>query len=134
MKQPVRAQVAKGRQAETEAATFVAQMGMQVMDRNLRVGPLELDIVARDNDAVVVVEVRCRGQGSWVRAFASINYAKRANLRRAAQMMWLRRWNRIHGIQRVRFDIIAVNLEAARGKRIQYVRAAFGSEGGYAAY
>ena len=36
---------------------------------NLRIGRLELDVVARRADLIVVVEVRFRGAGSWTSGF-----------------------------------------------------------------
>jgi putative endonuclease len=62
--------------------------GFSVLARNLRLGVLEIDIVARSGSLVVVVEVRTRGQGSFVGAFESVTPTKRANLTRAVARLW----------------------------------------------
>jgi putative endonuclease len=41
----------------------LASQGMSILATNLRLGRLELDVVARDGDTVIVVEVRHRGAG-----------------------------------------------------------------------
>lgn len=104
---------------------------MHILARNCRAGRLELDVVARDHDTVVVVEVRLRGSGAWQRAFDSIHHEKQRRLSRAAQLLWLREWRRIPGIARVRFDVASVTL-AAHGPEVEYVKAAFLPTRGYA--
>ncbi len=44
--------------AETQAAKFLRKHGLKILARNYRVGPGELDIVARDRDMIVFVEVK----------------------------------------------------------------------------
>jgi putative endonuclease len=114
----------RGSHAEQIVAAFVGRQGMTVICRNMRVGYLELDLVALDGDSVVVIEVRSRNAGSWVAAFRSLDVSKRRRLRRAATIMWLRKWSRIRGIERVRFDAAAVHLDGV-SPEVVYVRAAF---------
>jgi putative endonuclease len=112
---------AVGAAAEEAAAAHVLAAGMRILERNLRVHRLELDIVALDGDAVVVIEVRLRGPGAWTRALSSIDRKKRDRLRRAAQLLWTRRFSKMPGVARMRFDVAAVGEDGS----IEYVRAAF---------
>ena len=98
---------------------------MRILDRNLRVKQLELDIVAIDGDVVAIVEVRTRGKGSWAKALASVDHKKRDRLKRAAKLLWAKRFSKLPGITRMRFDVAAVTLEADGSSEIDYVRAAF---------
>jgi len=107
------------------AATHLRRAGYTILGRNVRVGHLELDLVVRDGDAVVVVEVRARGRGAWAAPLATIDLAKRDKLRRAATLLWRRRWSRWRWAQRVRFDVVSVHLDQAEGPQIIHVRAAF---------
>ena len=61
---------------------------------NLRVGRLELDVVAREGPVIAVVEVRTRGPGAWVRALDSVDAKKRARVRRAGERLWRERFAR----------------------------------------
>ena len=122
---PVPLRARRGALAERIAARYVAGLGMTVLDRNLRVGHLEIDIVARDGRSMVVVEVRSRGDGSWLRALDTVSAVKRHRLRRAAAILWARRWRKLPGIDRVRFDVASVDLDTVGEPSVEYVRAAF---------
>lgn len=54
---------AKGRGAEDIAARYLEREGFRILWRNVRIGALEVDLVAKQEDLVVIVEVRSRGQG-----------------------------------------------------------------------
>ena len=91
---------------------------------NLRIGHLELDIVARAGPVIAIVEVRLRGPGAWTTGLGSIDWKKRGRLRRAGERLWQRRYRRDASVQRLRFDVASVTL-AASGPHIEYVAAAF---------
>jgi putative endonuclease len=80
----------------------------------LRLGPLELDIVARSGALLVVAEVRTRGPGALVAAFESVTATKRARLARAVTRLWREQWVSIDGVRRVRIDVAAVKFEGQR--------------------
>lgn len=54
------ARLSVGRQGEEQAATYLAGLGYHLVTRNWRTRAGELDIVARDGDWLVFVEVRTR--------------------------------------------------------------------------
>lgn len=114
----------RGRQAETIVADYVGKRGMAVLERNLRVGRLEVDIVARDGDTIVIIEVRTRGAGAWQNALHSVGRVKRDRLRQAARVLWSRRFAKQRSLRGVRFDVAAVRLDLPE-PTIDYVRAAF---------
>jgi len=122
-KRPWRAR--RGAEAEDAAAAYVAEQGMAVLDRNVRVGHLELDIIAQDGPVIAVVEVRTRGAGAWQRPLSSLGHSKCQRVRRAAAILWSRRWRKRRGVERVRFDVAAVDLDVPGAPQVEYVRAAF---------
>lgn len=104
----------KGDDAEARAAEHLAQAGLCVVGRNVRVGRGEIDVVARDGDVVVFVEVRRRK--TRVDALESIGPRKQALLARSGAW-WLAR----HAPQaRARFDVVVVV-----GNRIEHIVDAF---------
>ncbi|MBI4372009.1 MAG: YraN family protein [Elusimicrobia bacterium] len=107
---------AAGRDAEERAAAYLASRGMAVLERNFRTKAGEIDLVARDGEEVVFVEVRSRAGAGFGGAAASVDRAKRARIARAARR-WLaaRRWE-----GPCRFDVVA--LEAGR---LEHIPAAF---------
>jgi putative endonuclease len=108
------------RRAELAVADYLVARGFRVLARNLRLGALELDIVACCRGLVVVVEVRTRGPGSYEGPFESIGWSKRARVVRAANRLWRERLAANRAFDRVRIDAAAVTFD--RGQtRIEYV-------------
>jgi putative endonuclease len=101
-----------GRRAEDLAAELLSREGLTVLERNFRAKCGEIDLVARDGDEVVFVEVRARASMSFGGAAASVDRVKRAKLVRAARV-WLsaRGWT-----GPCRFDVVA--FEGASAERI----------------
>lgn len=116
---------ASGREAEEDAAAFLERSGYSVLARNVRVGMLEIDLVARLGPVVAIIEVRRRGAGAWVKAFSSVDPAKQKRVRRAGERLWNRFYKRDRTIERMRFDIVAVSYDDAGVASCEHVTAAF---------
>ena len=114
----------RGQAAESLVAEYLVERGFQIIARNLRLGHLELDIVARQGDLVAVVEVRERGPGAWTTGLSSIGARKRLRVRRAGERLWRRRFLRDPSVSRMRFDAASVE-RSPQGARVVYVPAAF---------
>jgi putative endonuclease len=114
-----------GRRAEAAVADLLFARGFSLLARNLRLGALELDIVARKGPLVVVVEVRTRGAGAWVGALESVTWAKRQRLRRATSRLWRTRLVAIRSLERVRIDVAAVSFVGSK-TRVEYIAGAVG--------
>lgn len=99
--------------------------GFEVLARNLRLGALEIDIVARRGALLVVTEVRTRSAGWLVGPFESIGRTKRARLFKAAGRLWRQRPAWTQGIDRFRLDVAAVTFVAGE-THIEYAPGALG--------
>jgi putative endonuclease len=113
---------ALGVEGEVHAACYLAGRGYRIVDRNVRAGGVELDLVASRPGLIVFVEVktrrsRCRGAPE-----EAVDARKRARLVRGAAA-WLAR----HGTRRcrVRFDVITCEPEGRGGFRVQHLEGAF---------
>lgn len=107
---------AKGRAGEDRAAAFLEQAGYRVVRRNVRLPGGEIDLVCRDRDTIVFVEVKLRTTGRFGSALSSVNAAKRDTLRRlAADFVQIVAPN-----AHFRFDVVAVD-----GDRLTLHRNAF---------
>ncbi len=114
-----------GRRAELAVADCLFALGFDLLARNLRLGHLELDVIARRGPLLVVTEVRTRGPSSFVSAFESVSRVKRARLRTAVERLWRRHRAWTMGVDRVRIDVAAVSF-AGGETRIDYAEAALG--------
>ena len=76
---------ALGRSGEQLACRELRRHGLRVLHCNYRCRGGEIDVIARDRDVLVFVEVRVRGPGARVGAAASVDARKRARLVLAAR-------------------------------------------------
>lgn len=95
-----------GKSAESTAVGFLKARGLEVLLRNYRGKVGELDIVARDEQTLVVVEVRTRASDRFGGAAASVDGRKQAKIRRAAALLMQQRKDL--AALPVRFDVIAM--------------------------
>ncbi len=79
------APAAAGARAEAMAAEFLVARGLTIVARNFRIRRGEIDLIARDGDTLVFVEVRLRRNSAFGGAAASITSAKSARLIVAAR-------------------------------------------------
>jgi putative endonuclease len=93
---------------------------MCIVATNLRLGRLEVDVVARDGDTVLVVEVRHRGAGAWQTGFESIAPAKAKRVRAAGERLWRERFLHDSTVNRMRFDVAVVTFGADGRAAIEY--------------
>lgn len=118
---PLRGAVERGRAGETIAALFLRLRGMAVLDHNRRGDGGEIDLVARDGDCLVFVEVRLRRDDAWVGPASSIGPVKRRRLRAVASRLLRTRDDLVWPGRTVRFDVVSVSL-GADGLRVQHLR------------
>jgi putative endonuclease len=114
----------RGARAEDAVVDFLTTRGFAILGRNVRLGKLEVDVVARKGPLAAIVEVRTRGEGSYVGALESIDAQKRSNLLRAAERLWREKLSKLDGIERLRLDVAAVTFDGAAA-RVEYVEGAF---------
>lgn len=105
-------------------ARWMVERGFVLVARNVRLGALEIDIVAREGPVVVVVEVRSRRHQSLSSGFSSFSRIKRRRVRWAGERLWNRRYKYDASIQRMRFDAASVTWIRGRAY-VEYARAAF---------
>ncbi|AOZ94204.1 YraN family protein [Paenibacillus crassostreae] len=100
----------KGAAAEEHAATFLSQLGYDIVDRNWRCRSGEIDIVARYQESLIFVEVRSRSVNSRFGTPAeSVNMHKMNQVRKTAEVYLLYKQVDFSSIN-IRFDVIAVHL------------------------
>ena len=75
----------RGQHAEDLAAEFLQRQGLELLERNYRCRFGEIDLIARDGQTLVFVEVRMRTSARFGGAAASITTAKRGKITRAAR-------------------------------------------------
>ncbi|MEM7811599.1 MAG: YraN family protein [Planctomycetota bacterium] len=94
-----------GDRGERAAVVFLRRAGLKIVATNVRNVGGEIDVIARDGDVLVFVEVKTRTSAFAGTPAEAVTADKRRRLTRAAAAeMKRRRW---HG-RRCRFDVLAL--------------------------
>ena len=109
-----------GREGERLAATYLVGKGYEILSRNYRFLKAEVDLIARKDSILVIVEVKTRSVDFYEDLSLAISNKKKRLLIRAAD----------HYIQQkeldleVRFDIITL-IRGKKGFKIEHIQDAF---------
>ena len=111
-----------GARGERIAVAYLTDAGLRVLDRNWRCREGELDIVAREGDALVFCEVKTRRGTGFGHPVEAVDAGKRRRLRILAQ-----RWLAAHDEHApdLRFDVVGVLVRPSRPPLVRHLRAAF---------
>jgi putative endonuclease len=111
-----------GSAAEDQALRLLLARGLVLMERNFRCRLGEIDLIMRDGQTLVFVEVRYRSDGHHGTAAETVSVPKRRRFAAAA-----RRYLQQHPAAArapCRFDVVAIT-----GEQIRWLKAAFEAEG-----
>lgn len=110
-----------GQWGEQVAADYLQNKGYEILERDWKSGHRDLDIVARDGNTLVIVEVKTRRNRLFTDPEMAVDYRKISNLRQAAN----------HFVKRyaidldVRFDIVTVTGTPDATAEIEHIEDAF---------
>jgi putative endonuclease len=93
-----------GNKGEDWAAKFLKEKGYKILDRNLTTPFGEVDIIARDGNTIVFIEVKTRSSDIFGQPFEAVNYRKQERLKKIA-LFYLK------GIKKhlpIRFDVVSI--------------------------
>ncbi len=97
----------RGEFGERAAKKHLCVLGLKFLTANFKTSRGEIDLVFRDDDCLVFVEVKTRSNEDWSRPAAAVNAAKRRRLSLTA-LDYLRQLR--HPPLKIRFDIVEVLL------------------------
>ncbi|GAA1691439.1 YraN family protein [Microbacterium sediminicola] len=109
-----------GRSGERRAEAHLRACGYEIIDRNWRCRRGEIDLVARDRDWVVFVEVKTRSGERFGHPFEAIDVRKRRRLRAIAHE-WVQVRGAAVGRRSIRIDAIAITELPGGSSRIEHL-------------
>ena len=109
-----------GKKSEDLAVEYLENKGYQILERNWRSGHKEIDIIAKDGDILVVVEVKSRKSTNFGDPDIAVGAMKQRMLIYAAEAYL----NYQHLDVEVRFDIISMVI-TPQGEHIEHIEDAF---------
>ena len=108
----------RGELGERAARKHLRRAGLKFLTANFRSARGEIDLIFRDADCLVFVEVKTRSSEDWTRPAAAVNAAKRRRLSRTAlDYLRLLRQPPV----RIRFDIVEVLLADGTVREVRHL-------------
>lgn len=110
-----------GRHCEFMARTYLEQQGYLILETNWRSGHKEIDIIAKEKETLVIVEVKARKNEDFINTESAVDEKKMRNLIRAAHNYIL-----IKNLDcETRFDIITLVLDEKGEYKLNHIKDAF---------
>jgi putative endonuclease len=113
-----------GRAYETLAIKFLQRRGLQLVTRNYQCRGGEIDLIVKQGNTLIFVEVRYRQASTFGSAVESVTRAKQARIVHCARHYLMRHPN-LSGCD-LRFDIIGICQNGnSRGYQVEWLDNAF---------
>jgi putative endonuclease len=109
-----------GKQGEEIAIAYLLKQGYHILDKNWRSGRNEIDIIAKDRDFLVIIEVKSRRSDIFIEPEEAVTKEKQQTLIRAANAYIFRKNINLE----TRFDIISI-IHNKDETRINHLKDAF---------
>ncbi len=111
-----------GERGEEAAARYLSGKGLRILERGYRARFGEIDLIAREGEELVFVEVKTRRSLRCGDPLEAVTEAKRRRILRAASLYLQSTgaWD-----SPCRFDLVAVRFGPGGAQEVEHVRAAF---------
>ncbi|HOX57529.1 MAG TPA: YraN family protein [Candidatus Paceibacterota bacterium] len=118
----------RGELGERAARKQLQRQGLKFLTANYRTPRGEIDLIMREGDCLVFIEVKARSSEEWARPAAAVDQKRRGRLTRAAlDYLRLLKNPRV----KVRFDIVEVLLRDGNVREVRHLPNAFAMERPY---
>ena len=111
-----------GERGESIAEAYLLGRGFTILEKNYRGKTGEIDIVAREGDTIVFVEVKARRNLAYGPPQLAVTPFKQRQISRTA-LTWLAHHRKPNAI--ARFDVIAILVPDHEVPQIEHIRNAF---------
>jgi putative endonuclease len=98
-----------GKYGETVAAEFLTRQGYEIIERNWHCRSGEIDLIAREDDSWVFIEVKTRNSASSIEGLFAVDEVKLQKLRKSIAEWCSSRQIRSN---KLRLDVVSVFLNA----------------------
>jgi putative endonuclease len=114
-----------GERSEHIAARHLKWRGYKIIARNFKAAGAEIDIIVKDRDTIVFVEVKARMSDAMGRPELAVDDRRQYRIRRAAEIFANRfRRSELAEERPMRFDVIAISGDGRR-RKVEHLKGAF---------
>lgn len=110
-----------GAKGENEASDYLRENGYEILERNWRSGKAEIDIIAKEGDVLIFIEVKTRTNTSFGEPEDFVD-SKKIKFLTSAAGDYMRA---INYDWEVRFDIISIIILSPNRIKIKHIKDAF---------
>jgi len=110
-----------GSDGEALAAEFLRKKGYRIIAKNYKTSIGEIDIVAKDGDTIVFLEVKTRTNESFGYPFEAVNDRKRRKIKNVALLFLKKMKEEVPA----RFDVLSISSTADGRQEITHIQDAF---------
>jgi len=112
-----------GDKGESFACDFLKKKGLTIVERNFRTNLGEIDIIARDGETLIFVEVKTRSSRKFGDPQEAVNSHKQHTIRNVATC-YLKKKNLLDKIS-VQFDCLALIVNDENSFEVEHIENAF---------
>ncbi len=109
-----------GKKGEEIALGFFRKKGYRIVERNYRTPFGEIDLIARDGEVLVFIEVKTRADIAFGRPFEAVDRRKREKMRKVSLSFMKKFRTEVPA----RFDVLSIDIENGR-ETIEHIKDAF---------
>jgi putative endonuclease len=110
-----------GKDGEELAVKYLKSKGYKILDKNYRCSLGEIDVVVKEKDMIVFVEVKTRKSDEFAEPFESVGVRKQAKLRSLAEF-YLQEKDYLD--REIRFDVLSITVND-KETNIEHIKDAF---------
>jgi len=110
-----------GKTGESIALKELTSLGYTILEKNFRAKPGEIDIIAKDKETIVFVEVKARRTKNFGNAKYSITLNKQRKISMAA-LSYLKKKNKMKN--KARFDVVIIHSDSNKNA-VEIIKNAF---------
>lgn len=119
-----------GRKGERLAESFLKKSGYKILNKNYHSPFGEIDIIAKEKETLVFVEVKTKHSGSFIPPELNVNRKKQQKIIKGALNYIKILEDKGKKIETIRFDVIAITFyKDSKNKEINLIKDAFQPEG-----
>ncbi len=111
-----------GLSGENHARQFLKKSGYEILETNFRCPLGEIDLIARENQRLIFIEVKTRRSDRAGTPEESVHVIKQKKIIRVAQ--WYLKAKKLTNVP-IRFDVIAIDLNPQQGFQLRHIPGAF---------
>ena len=119
---PKAAHLKLGERGERQASRYLKKRGYKIVEKDFKCKFGQIDLIAKDHEALCFIEVKCRSTESFGQPQDAITYTKQNRIKKISEYYMLKK--KLANVQ-VRYDVVAIYEPKSGTREINLIKNAF---------